>query len=124
MFNIILYTIILTLIITVAYLKSKLNIAEYKLNSWRQTALQLNSLKKNRQFLLYIMLEPTEIQNESLAKAQELLGCKLVKRISIWTIGFKWWSDMSDTQRERLLNELRREYSKQQREQSKEVQNL
>jgi len=48
MFNIILYTIILTLIITVAYLKSKLNIAEYKLNSWRQTALQLNSLKKNR----------------------------------------------------------------------------
>lgn len=70
------------------------------------------------------MLEPTEMQNESLAKAQELLGCKLVKRISIWTIGFKWWSDMSDTQRERLLNELRREYSKQQREQSKEVQNL
>ena len=48
MFNIILYTIILTLIITVAYLKSKLNIAEYKLNSWRQTALQLNSLMKNR----------------------------------------------------------------------------
>ena len=92
MLNIILYAIILTLIITVAYLKSKLNIAEYKLNSWRQTALQL--------------------------------GCKLVKRISIWTIGFKWWSDMSDTQRERLLNELRREYSKQQREQSKEVQNL
>ncbi len=47
MINTILSLIILALIVSVAYLKSKLNVAEYKLDNWRQTALELNDIMKN-----------------------------------------------------------------------------
>ena len=48
MINTILSLIILALIVSVAYLKSKLNVAEYKLDNWRQTALKLNNVIRNK----------------------------------------------------------------------------
>ena len=48
MINTILSLIILTLIVSVAYLKSKLNVAEHELDNWRQTALELNNVIKNK----------------------------------------------------------------------------
>ncbi len=47
MTNIILSIIIVTLFGVVAYLKSRLNVAEHNLNNWRQTALKLNSYTKH-----------------------------------------------------------------------------
>ena len=47
MMNIILSIIIVTLLGIVASLKTKLNITENNLNSWRQTALKLNSYTKH-----------------------------------------------------------------------------
>ena len=43
MIDILLSIIIVTLLGVVAYLKSKLNVSENNLNSWRQTALDLNN---------------------------------------------------------------------------------
>tara|TARA_R100001143_G_scaffold57265_1_gene54477 strand:- start:549 stop:734 length:186 start_codon:yes stop_codon:yes gene_type:complete len=47
MINIILSITVVTLLGVVAYLKSRLNISEYNLNNWRQTALKLNSYTKH-----------------------------------------------------------------------------
>ena len=43
MINIILSITVVTLLGVVAYLKSRLNISEYNLNNWRQTAIDLNN---------------------------------------------------------------------------------